>query len=288
SSLALAALVINNFRSRQHVEEQLTLANPSHGRLIVKTVEGNHEYFDGDWMFDFSWDNHRPFYNFDDDSFALNTVRLNLVKSDDSSYHVRLVKFSLGPNTRVAHQMAEQIDFNVTQSDSILALPYGFTISRGQKFRNQKVLVVIAVPVGKHINFHHSVEQYKWFSIDVRKSHIRWNKRDKWGNWDNDAEYGWDDDIDVDNNYRWESDVDYVMTGDGPVSTNRRSVDNEDKKKEDKNKKESNDQDENPGYRYKRPAAPAQPKAAGDTVKRTAALHTVTDPHLYLLSALFQ
>jgi hypothetical protein len=132
------------------------------------------------------------------------------------------------------------------------------------------------------------VEQYKWFSIDVRKSHIRWNKRDKWGNWDNDAEYGWDDDIDVDNNYRWESDVDYVMTGDGPVSTNRRSVDNEDKKKEDKNKKESNDQDENPGYRYKRPAAPAQPKAAGDTVKRTAALHTVTDPHLYLLSALFQ
>jgi len=318
-TLGLAAMIVNNFRSRQHVEEEMTLASPSHGRLIVKAMEGKHDYFDGDWMFDFDWDNDRPFYNFNDDSFALNTVRINLVKSEDSSYHVRLIKFSLGPNTNAARQSAEQINFQARQSDSILALPYGFTIARGQKFRNQKVLVTVAVPVGKHITLHHSVDEYRWFSIDVRKSHIRWNRRDRW---DNDAEYGWDDDIDVDNNYRWDTDVDYVMTNDGLVSTARRSVDygDKDKKKEDKRKKDNEDQDEEPGYRYKHPAAPAPPKAGEDTVKnvrktaslgniarfpersevcpsdnepsarfmKTAALQVVTDSHLYLLSALFQ
>lgn len=289
-SLGLAAMVINNFRSRQHVEEELTLASPSHGKLIVKAIDGTHDYFDGDWMFDIDWDRNRPFYNFNDDSFALNTVRISLVKSYDSSYHVKLVKFSLGENTSAAHQNAEQINFNVRQTDSILTLPYGFTIARGQKFRNQKVLVVVAVPVGKHITLHHSVDEYRWFSIDVRKTHIRWNKRDRW---DNNAEYGWDDDIDVDNNYEWNSDVDYVMTNDGLVSTTKRSVNNNDKEekkeqKEKREKKEKDEQDEDPGYRYKQPAAPARPKAGEDTIKKTAALQVVTDSHLYLLSALFQ
>jgi phage shock protein PspC (stress-responsive transcriptional regulator) len=284
-TLGLAAMIVNNFRSRQHVEEEMTLANPSHGRLIVKAMDGKHDYFDGDWMFDFDWDNDRPFYNFNDDSFALNTVRINLVKSEDSSYHVRLLKSSLGENTQAARKNAEQINFTVQQSDSILALPYGFTITRGQKFRNQRVLVAIAIPVGRHIILHHSVEQYHWFNVDVHKSHIRWGKRDRWDDeWDRE----WDDNIP--GNYGWDTDVDYVMTNDGLVSTARRSVDydDKDKKREDKRKKDNEDQDEEPGYRYKRPAAPAQPKAGEDTVKKTAALQVVTDSHLYLLSALFQ
>jgi hypothetical protein len=77
------------------------------------------------------------------------------------------------------------------------------------------------------------------------------------------------------------------MTNDG-LSTARRSVDYDNKKKEDKRRKDNDDQDEDPGYRYKRPAAPTQPKAGEDTVKKTAALQVITDSHLYLLSALFQ
>jgi len=286
-TLGLAAMVVNNFRFRQHVEEEQTLINPSHGRLIVKAVEGRHDYFDGDWMFDFDWDSDRPFYNFNDDSFALNTVRINLVKSEDSSYHVRVLKSSLGEDGNTARRLAEAISFPIRQSDSVLSFPSGFTITRGQKFRNQRVLVALAIPVGRHIILHHSVEQYHWFNIDVHNSHIRWGKRDRWN-----EEWGreWDDNIP--GNYGWESDVDYVMTNDGLVSTTRRSVDNDDKKdakdKDNKRKKEKDNEDEDPGYRYKQPAAPARPKPGEDTVKKTAALQVVTDSHLYLLSALFQ
>ncbi|MBN8853241.1 MAG: PspC domain-containing protein [Sphingobacteriales bacterium] len=286
-TLGLAAMVVNNFRFRQHVEEEQTLINPSHGRLIVKAVEGRHDYFDGDWMFDFDWDSDRPFYNFNDDSFALNTVRINLVKSEDSSYHVRVLKSSLGEDGNTARRLAESISFPIRQSDSVLSFPSGFTITRGQKFRNQRVLVALAIPVGRHIILHHSVEQYHWFNIDVHNSHIRWGKRDRWN-----EEWGreWDDNIP--GNYGWESDVDYVMTNDGLVSTTRRSIDNDDKKdakdKDNKRKKEKDNEDEDPGYRYKQPAAPARPKPGEDTVKKTAALQVVTDSHLYLLSALFQ
>ena len=291
-TIVLAGLIINNFRSRQHVEEEITLSRPSHNKLIVRSMEGRHDYFDGDWLFDFSWDRDRPFYNLDEDSFVLNTVRINMVKSEDSSYHVRLLKFSLGENSRAARQLAEQIQFPIRQNDSVLYLPDGFTITRGQKFRNQKVVVVMAIPVGQHIIIHHSIDEYKWFSIDVHNTHIRLNRRNSR---DDDWRQDWDEDINIGNQYSWSSDVEYVMTNDGLVSVNRRKVDDDDKdkkeeRKEKKEKKEKDDQnsDEDPGYRYKRPAAPAQPGKTTDTVKRTAARQVVTDSHLYLLSALFQ
>ncbi|MBN9379145.1 MAG: PspC domain-containing protein [Chitinophagaceae bacterium] len=285
-TIALAGVIMNNFRSRQHVEEELTLSRPSHNKLIVKATEGKHDYFDGDWWFDFNWDRDTPFYNLNDDSFVLNTVRVNLVKSEDSSYRVKLLKFSHGSDGHIARQLAEQIRFSVQQTDSILYLPQGFTVSRNQKFRNQQVLVVVSIPVGKKIYVSHTVDQYSWFNVDVHNSHIRWNKRK---NWDDDWGREWEDDVNIGSQYGWSKDVEYIMTGDGLVRTDRRKVDNDDRddRKEEKKNDENKNSDEDPGYRYHTPKS-TRPAPTADTVKKTAALHAVTDAHLYLLSALFQ
>jgi len=292
-TIALAGVIMNNFRSRQHVEEELTLSPPAHNKLIVKALEGKHDYFDGDWFFDFDWDRDHPFYNLNEDSFILNTVRINLVKSEDSGYHVRLLKFSHGRDGRTARQLAEQIQFKVQQTDSILYLPHGFNVSRDQKFRNQQVLVVVSIPVGKRIYVSHTVDQYSWFNVDVHRSHVRWNRHKK--DWDDDWEREWDDDIDIGSQYGWSKDEDYTMTDDGLVRTDKRKVDGSredkgvrDENREEKKKDENKNPDEDPGYRYHTPSRPTRPAATGDTAKKTAALRATTDAHLYLLSALFQ
>jgi phage shock protein PspC (stress-responsive transcriptional regulator) len=289
--LGLAGMVVNNFRSRQHVEEDIRLTQPTHGKLIVRTIEGKNDYDDGDWWFDSDWKRNRLFHNLDDDSLLLNTVRVNLLKSPDSSYHVQLVKFSHGNNSRMARELAGQVRFSVSQSDSILSLPYGFPIVRGEKFRNQQVLVNVSIPVGKRIFVNSNVDNYDWFTINVNNRHIRWNKRYK-DDWDTDVD-GWDSDMS--NSYSWTSNTEYIMTADGLVKTDRKTREVEDRKK--KTDEDGGEYKESPkstpdngGYRYKRPAEPAQPKPANDTVpvKRTASRQPVSESSIYFLSTLFR
>jgi predicted dinucleotide-binding enzyme len=42
--------------------------------------------------------------------------------------------------------------YNINQVDSVLMIDKGITITRQDKFRNQQVIVTVAVPVGKVIN----------------------------------------------------------------------------------------------------------------------------------------
>jgi hypothetical protein len=198
---------------------------------------------------------------------------------------VNLIKISRGSNGNNARELAGSIKFNVQQSDSILNLPQGFTIVRGEKFRNQQVRVEIAVPVGKKIMVSSSVDDYHWFNIRPGRRHIRWNDDKDWN-------IDWDEDIDDNDTYSYSTNVEYVMTATGLVRTDRRSDeydrrsrksrgdhadkdDNNDdddkpeyKDKSEKSKPKSNDSNGGGGYRYKTPEAPKKTDSAG--VKRTA------------------
>ena len=294
--IALAGMVINNFRSRQHVEEEVKLSQPIHGKLIVRAIEGKNDYADGDWWFDNDWRRNEFFHNLSEDSLLLNTVRVNLLKSPDSDYHVQLIKFSHGNNSLVARELAGQIRFPVSQTDSLLTLPEGFAILRGEKFRNQQVLVNIAIPLGKRILVNSNVDDYHWFTINVNNRHIRWNKKynDDWGV---DVD-GWESD--ENNTYSWSSNTEYMMTAEGLVRTDKKSVQPEDRKKDDNDgegeeyKEPKKPQEpgkpapDNGGYRYKRPAAPARPETDTVRIKRTAAISQVSESSTYFLSTLFR
>jgi phage shock protein PspC (stress-responsive transcriptional regulator) len=302
-TIALFGMVMNNFRARQHVEEEFPLAQPSHGKLVVTAARMDRYYDEGDedWWFDRNWRKNGPFYNLNDDSLMLKTVRLNLLKSEDSAFHVQIVKFSRGDNSRDAHDLAGQIMFPVRQADSVLTLPNSFAVTQGQKFRNQQVLVTIAIPVGKKILINNSVKGYHWFTINSNGRHIRWGS-----NWDDD--WNWDDDIDINNSYSWTSNVEYVMTPDGLTRTDRKGFDGDEKGRiREKNRKNNEDNTDNDqpeyqdrqerpekpetdkkpggGYRYHAPAT--RPKAP-DTpaVKSTTMVSVIGEPSQYLMSAM--
>ncbi|HWK02216.1 MAG TPA: PspC domain-containing protein [Puia sp.] len=302
--IGLAGMIMNNFRARQHVEEDVKITQPVHGKLIVKAIEGKNDYSDGDWWFDTDWHSNRLFSNLSDDSLLLNTVRVNLLKSTDSDYHVQLVKFSHGNNSQMARDLAGQVRFTVSQTDSLLSLPDGFTILRGQKFRNQQVLVNISIPVGKRILVNSNIDDYNYFNIRVNNRHIRWN-RNRDDDWDVNID-GWD--AQESNTYSWTSNVEYIMTTEGLSRTDKKNTELEDRNKKeddgggeeykDHSKSERPEQPEkkekpepdNGGYRYKRPAAPAHPKTETDTVriKRTAAISPLSESSTYFLSTMFR
>jgi phage shock protein PspC (stress-responsive transcriptional regulator) len=227
SFLTMVGMMVSNFRTMASVEDETSLVQPASGKLIVKVAPEKVSYYGSDF-FGFNWNEDGPFYSLREDSVMMTTVRVNLVKSPDSAYHMNLVKFSRASNPALAKEMASRIKFFTRQFDSILYLPRGFAITPEEKFRNQQVLVIVEVPVGKRIMVDGSVEDYHFFSIDVNRRHRGWNV-----NWNDE----WDGSL------QWSSNVEYVMTSSGLERTERRAERDGDKSGEEPKSSE--------GYRYK-------------------------------------
>ena len=223
--IALAGMVMNNFRARQHTEEEITMSQPSHNKLMVRSAPRSGRFYDTDWWFndDWDWKHHAPFYIFNDDSIMLTTIRVDVLKSDDAQYHVKVYRFSRSDNSRTASELAQQIAFPVQQSDSVLSLPAGFAISKNQKFRNQQVLIAISVPIGKRIIIENSIRSFRWFNLSGNHRHINWSDGD---------EESWEDQTDLDNTYFWNSNVEYTMTASGLVRSSRMDRDGKTEKAE--------------------------------------------------------
>jgi hypothetical protein len=275
--IVLGGMVMNNFQSRQHMEETFQLIQPSHGKLLIRANSDENRYGDTDEWFNIDMERNEAFHVLNNDSVLLRTVRVNVMKSDDSAFHVQLIKLSHGNSGANARELAGNIRFPIAQNDSVLTLPSGFTITPGEKFRNQQVLVQIYVPLGRRIQLGSAVKDYNWFNIDPRRRHISWN--------DGRYHYEWDEDIDEGSIYNWKSDVEYVMTPGGLVRTDRNTLEDQKKDRRPNHNNDNNaDEDDGPGYsspkpakpnkdgyRYKGPGSQPEKKSPDSTsVKRTA------------------
>jgi phage shock protein PspC (stress-responsive transcriptional regulator) len=227
--ITLTGLITRQFKRVGNVRESVTLAQPSNGKLNVDLGEASGRYYNIMW-FDES-DNELPALSADEDSMLLNTVRLRILKSKDGEYHASLMKLARGNNPLEAEATASKISFPVNQVDSTLYLPKGFAISKESKFRNQQVLVVLEVPVGKAIRIDRSIDWYQWFNIDVNRRGLNINVDD-----------------DFYNDYSWRNDVWYVMTENGLARMDGRDKDSN----EDDDTKQDDWNQEDGQYRYRR------------------------------------
>ena len=199
SFIFLLASISRHFSTRNGVNQEIPISAPGNGKLIVKIDDSRPYYMESEWM-GMNWNRRGPFFDISDDSLTLNTVRVNIVKSKDSDWHLQVQKISRGRTSKEAGQTASEINFQVEQKDSLLLLGRGFAITPQQQFRNQQVLVMIEMPIGKRIFMNSNLDEYHWFNINRR-----------WGN--NGYNINFDDD---DNRYDgWDSDVEYVMTEHG-------------------------------------------------------------------------
>jgi len=170
SFFVLIGTINRSFLTQVGVREEISMTQPTGNKLKVTLAEKDvivyNDWFDADGLL-----------SIDRDTLFLNTVKVNVVKSKDGLYHAHLMKISKGNDRSAAESLAERIEFRPTQNDSILYLPPHFTVSRTDKWRNQKVIVVIEVPEGKYVEIDDSVEDYDYFNIQFNRGNRR-------GDWD--------------------------------------------------------------------------------------------------------
>lgn len=236
SAILLSGMVARNFRSKTSVKDELSLSQPASGKLFLRVTEGNVKYYGSDW---FGFDGNMPFFSKNEDSIMMNTIRVKLIRSNDSFYHIYSVKFSNGNTPAIAENLAHSINFNVLQKDSTLYLPKGFSITQRDKFRNQQVMLVVEIPVGKRIEIDRSVDSYNSFTINTNRRrgwNIEWDER-----WDN--------------SFYWNSNKEYIMTTEGIEETNHERPNRKSRLKNNTNQDENQENSDGEGggtYRYKK------------------------------------
>ncbi len=142
-----------------------------------------------------TWFKLEPFATFDDDTAYISNVRIRVEKSSNDSFRVGVFKMCNGKTRRYADTLASLIKYDVRQRDSVLLIDRAIAINTNDKFRNQNVLVVIYVPVGKEIRINKNLNS-------GRNIRFEGPFNDNW--------YDWDDE-----DYYFQYGVSYIMHEDG-------------------------------------------------------------------------
>lgn len=216
-AILLVSGITRDFASEEHVDRTIELSNqPTNGKMLVAVKEPVLEYNGS-----FGWLNDDgDGWDLSDDTLKMSTLRFNVIKSDDSLFHVVERKISYGRDAEDATGRANNIQYRIGFKDSVLDLGNGYSISKESKFRFQQIEVEIHVPVGKKIRFDRSIRE----KLNPTRFTIRRNKNRYLKNFTIDDDYGF--------NYR--TNTDYVMTEDGlkdmdgkRASSSQRDRDNE-------------------------------------------------------------
>ena len=138
-------------------------------------------------------------FDITEDSLFYNNVNIIVEKSNKNEMGASILKYSYGENKKAALKRAENISFNVMIKDSMLLLDNGIGIDKNNKFRGQRVEIVIQLPVGKKIRFDEKlIDAYEPFVLDMDENGttIREERR-----------------------FDYEPGVEYIMTEDGLEKT---------------------------------------------------------------------
>lgn len=162
--------VSKEFKRSGQIKQTVQLQQPTSGKLKLMFTERSGKYYPID--FDFYNDHDEDLEGIvglrlsrNEDSLLMTNMRIRLQKSNDDSFHVTIIKRARASSTADAEQFAEQIQYSVEQSDSMLNLPHGFIVDNKNKFRNQQLIFVVEVPVGKEVYIDRKVSNFIWFNI---------------------------------------------------------------------------------------------------------------------------
>ncbi len=191
SVTCLVSSVYKDFRASANIHEQeVYLSNPTVKSMEVTSIAPGQRFSRNRW---FSLD---PFDGTDDDTAFVRNIEIHIAKSSNDSFKVTVIKSARGYKKWYADTLASQIKFNAQQFDSLLVADKAITVNKHDKFRNQRVVLTIYVPVGKQIKINRNVRS-----------------------WSSDVHFGSEDDLDnieFENiEHGWDEGEWYMMTNDG-------------------------------------------------------------------------
>ncbi len=184
-----------NYNSKNLTEQEIVLANPSIDKLEITAKSPLYKYNRSRFL------RFEPFQGIQEDTAFVNNVDVRIVKATNDSFRVTVIKTATGRSRNIAEENAARIQYTGAQKDSVLLMDKGIAINKTDKFRNQRVILTIYVPVGKKIKVDKSIS---WFN-DVH-----------FGSNNDNGDWYYESDSDAQD---WKTGVEYKMGADGQLYT---------------------------------------------------------------------
>ncbi|PLB87421.1 hypothetical protein C0T31_00605 [Dysgonamonadaceae bacterium] len=175
----LTTRVANKFKVDSVNEKNIDIAPFAGNTLHVEMARYGNDYNMFDTAFGITSDiNGLPFYNLSEDSLLFANINLQVTQSEDSLFQVRMISSISSTDLRKAKSDLKDFSFPVWQKDSILYLPEFFATPVEQGFRNQSMVVEIAVPAGKTAVLSDDLDNYRENVIPkiVRRRYKRYSE----------------------------------------------------------------------------------------------------------------
>ena len=182
-----------NYNSKNMTEQEIVLANPSVEKLEITAKSPLYKYNRSRFL------RFEPFQGIQEDTAFVNNVDVRIVKATNDSFRVTVIKTATGRSRNIAEENASKIQYSGVQKDSVLLMDKGIGINKTDKFRNQRIVMTIYVPVGKRIKVDKSIS---WFN-DVH-----------FGSNNDNGDWYYDSDSDAQD---WKTGVEYKMGADGQL-----------------------------------------------------------------------
>lgn len=210
---------LGNSFSRHNIpaEQSIALTNPKIDYLEI-TAAPKMKYYENHW---YQFEDFQGFS--DEDTVYVRNLRIRIIQSLNDSFQVKIVKLSNGKTVQNANELANKINFELTQQDSMLYLDKGIGINKIDKFRNQHIIMTIAVPIGKRIKI--TNKGWSQTNINFNGRGIRTGTIDRITNdenWYDEWNEPWDNE-----SYQFEKGVEYKMTKEGLVSLSPSDADDD-------------------------------------------------------------
>ncbi len=197
----ITSSILTDFRTAYPKRYEFPLQAPLNDTLIIKKeLISSDDDIEDMWEDGDISDGYNGLFMNSDSGLSISNIRLDIIPSPDSSYHLILQKKARGRNQKVARERAEQIPFSFRKENNTLFLPGSFELPANAPFRGQKLRVKVQVPEGKVFRteyaIHDQINSFYW-----RKGIVRHRTGYR-----------------AINNSRWSSSGYYYMTKDGPVA----------------------------------------------------------------------
>lgn len=216
--------VSKDFQYQQKVTTDLPLADNKAQGMYVTISQPILEYSNS-----ISWINGAENgWDLTPDTLKLSTVSIKVEPSQDSLFHLQMIRSALGETKKVAEERASAIIYSVNslgtttgntivrtspQGDTltvdrknfglqIVDLGSGYAIPASSRYRAQQVMVLIKVPVGKSIIFDKSIKE----KLDQQEIRVRQNRKGRMNGISFESQ-----------NFRYDSDVEYFMSPSGEL-----------------------------------------------------------------------
>ncbi len=147
------AVISKDYKVREVRRTEIPIVQPTSSTMYLELLNMNsyreENYYDHDWDVDIDGD--FTFSNLDD-TIRIGRVKLDVVRAEGDKYELVKIVSARGNNRKVAQENTRDISYEIVQTDSVLKIDKDFLLPEKSKFRDQKIQLILKVPVGKSIH----------------------------------------------------------------------------------------------------------------------------------------